>query len=73
MSGLQQGRNLDATERQLKKINVFIEDMKHVRKNIELVKKRAKKLKEERNPKEKEILQKVVSNNIIFNQCLFHV
>ena len=64
---------MDATERQLKKINVFIEDMKLVRRNIELIKERAKKLKDDRNPKEKEILQKVASSNFNFNKVLFYI
>ena len=59
-SGLQQSKDLDSTERQLKKSTVLIDDLKHIKHSIELLKKRAKEMENDSNPKIDEIFYRCV-------------
>ena len=66
VSGLQHTKDLDTTERQLKKTKVLIDDLKHSKENIETFKKRAQELHRKNNPRKDEVLQKCVSLSALF-------
>ena len=60
VASLQQSKDLDSTERQLKKSTVLIDDLKNSRLNTEVLKNRAEEIHNENNPMKDEIANKCV-------------
>ena len=60
VASLQHSKDLDSTERQLKKSTVLMDDLKHNKQNTLLLKQRAREMQNENNPRKDEIIYKCV-------------
>lgn len=62
VSGLQHCKDLDSSERQLKKTRVLMDDLQHNEQIIETLKERVQEFNRKNNPRKDEVVSKFVSN-----------